>query len=236
MVNESLRNELKPAVSNHSTLNLFRYAYAKDIGVFFMGSAGRFSPILAMLLLVGMVAPAALAAEDGVWQVKKSSGDVWMTTTGAQPASLGREDVLKPGDTIRTGRNGRVLLTRGEETILVSPNSVVGLPTEKMDGLSTRIVQRAGTILLEVEKRNVQHFEVETPYLAAVVKGTQFRVAVNAASTSVSVVHGQVEVADFKSGQVAQVMPGQVATTFTHGKPGLSLTGAGPFNPIEQGR
>ena len=66
--------------------------------------------------------------------------------------------------------------------MLISPNSVVGLPTENKDGLSTTIVQQAGSILLEVEKRNVKHFEVETPYLAAVVKGTQFRVTVNAGS------------------------------------------------------
>ena len=105
----------------------------------------------------------------------KSSGDVWMTSTGAQPVSLGKDEVLKPGDNIRTGRNGRVLLVRGEETILISPNSVIGLPAEKKEGLSTTIVQQAGSILLEVEKRNVKHFEVETPYLAAVVKGTQFR-------------------------------------------------------------
>ena len=51
---------------------------------------------------------------------------------------------------------------------------MIGLPLEKTDGLSTTIQQRAGSILLEVEKRNVTHFEVETPYLAAVVKGTQF--------------------------------------------------------------
>ena len=143
---------------------------------------------------------------------------------------------MKPGDTIRTGRNGRVLLVRGEETILVSPNSVIGLPTEKKDGLSTTILQQAGSILLEVEKRNVKHFEVETPYLAAVVKGTQFRVSVNATSTSVDVLRGQVEVADFKSGQIAQVMPGQHATAFAHGKPGLSLSGSGTLNPIEQGK
>src|SRR5205807_4511360 len=31
-------------------------------------------------------------------------------------------------------------------------------------------------------------------------------------------------------------MPGQVATAFAHGKPGLSLSGAGTFNPIEQGK
>ena len=143
-----------------------------------------------------------------------------MTTSGAQQASLTQEDVLKPGDTIRTGRNGRVLLVRGEETILVSPNSVIGLPTEKKDGLSTTILQQAGSILLEVEKRNVKHFEVETPYLAAVVKGTQFRVSVNATSTSVDVLRGQVEVADFKSGQIAQVMPGQARNRLRAGQAG----------------
>ena len=181
-------------------------------------------------------ASSAIAADDGAWTVSKSSGEVWLSSTGAQPASLTPEETLKPGDTVRTGRTGRVLLQRGEETILISPNSIVGLPTEKKDGLATTILQQAGSILLEVEKRNVKHFEVETPYLAAVVKGTQFRVTVNAASTSVEVTRGQVEVADFRSGQIAQVLPGQHATTFAQGKPGLTLGGSGTFNPIEQGK
>jgi hypothetical protein len=200
-----------------------------------MMRAGGLGRVLAMAMALG-AGSTAFAADDGAWQVSKSSGEVWMTASGVQQASLSQQDVLKPGDTIRTGRNGRVLLVRGEETMLVAPNSVVGLPTEKKDGLSTTIVQQAGSILLEVEKRNVKHFEVETPYLAAVVKGTQFRVTVNAASTSVDVIRGQVEVADFKSGQIAQVMPGQVATAFAHGKPGLSLSGSGTLNPIEQGK
>lgn len=189
----------------------------------------------AAALVLGM-ASGASAADDGVWAVSKSSGEVWLATDGAQPVSLNQEGTLKPGDTIRTGRNGRALLVRGEETILISPNSVVGLPAEKKEGLSTTIIQQAGSILLEVEKRNVKHFEVETPYLAAVVKGTQFSVTVGAGSTKVGVVRGQVEVSDFKTGQIAQVMPGQSATAFEHGKPGLSLSGAGTFNPIEQGR
>ncbi len=197
--------------------------------------ASGYARILTMALAFAAFSNAH-AAEDGTWSVSKSSGEVWMTTTGAQPVSLGQEEVLKPGDSIRTGRNGRVLLVRGEETILVAPNSVIGLPVEKKDGQSTTIVQQAGSILLEVEKRNVKHFEVETPYLAAVVKGTQFRVSVNAASTSVDVIRGQVEVADFRSGQIAQVMPGQAATAFAHGKPGLSLSGSGAFSPIEQGK
>ncbi|WFU27694.1 FecR family protein [Bradyrhizobium sp. CB1717] len=199
-----------------------------------LGRIGMRCAFMAALTL-GM-ASGAFAADDGVWSVSKATGEVWVATDGAQQVSLNQERTLKPGNTIRTGRNGRVLLVRGEETILISPNSVVGLPAEKKDGLSTTIIQQAGSILLEVEKRNVKHFEVETPYLAAVVKGTQFSVTVGAGSTKVGVLRGQVEVSDFKTGQIAQVMPGQSATAFEHGKPGLSLGGSGTFNPIEHGK
>ena len=199
-----------------------------------LGRVGMRCAFVAALILG--TASFASAADDGVWSVSKSSGEVWLAANGAQPVSLTQEGTLRAGDTIRTGRNGRVLLVRGEESILISPNSVVGLPAEKKEGLSTTIIQQAGSILLEVEKRNVKHFEVETPYLAAVVKGTQFSVTVNAGSTKVGVLRGQVEVSDFKSGQIAQVMPGQAATSFEHGKPGLSLSGAGTFNPIEHGK
>ncbi|MET3334696.1 FecR family protein [Bradyrhizobium ottawaense] len=199
-----------------------------------LGRIGMRCALVAALTLG--TASAAFTAEDGVWSVSKATGEVWVATDGAQQVSLNQEATLKPGNTIRTGRNGRVLLVRGEETILISPNSVIGLPSEKKEGLSTTIIQRAGSILLEVEKRNVKHFEVETPYLAAVVKGTQFSVTVGAGSTKVGVLRGQVEVSDFKTGQIAQVMPGQAATVFEHGKPGLSLSGAGTFNPIEHGK
>jgi len=193
------------------------------------------SKALATMLMLA-TASVAFAADGDDWTVHKSSGEVWLTGSGVQQASLKQEDMLKPGDTVRTGRTGRVLLKRGDEMILVSPNSVVGLPVQKKEGLSTTIKQQAGSILLDVEKRNVKHFEVETPYLAAVVKGTQFRVTVNAGKTTVDVVRGQVEVADFKSGQIAQVMAGQHATAFANGKSGLSLGGSGSFSPIEHGK
>ncbi len=192
--------------------------------------------LIAMALVVGAASTAVAAEQDGTWSVAKASGEVWITASGAQQASLTGEDVLKPGDTIRTGHNGRVLLVRGEQTILIAPNSVIGLPSQKIDGMSTTILQQAGSILLEVDKRKVKHFEVETPYLAAVVKGTHFSVTVKANSTRVGVMRGQVEVSDFKTGQIAQVTPGQAATVFSHGKHGLVLSGSGPFTPIEQGK
>ena len=129
-----------------------------------------------MTTLVAAASSLAFAAEGADWTISKSSGDVWRAGTEVQQVALKQDDILKAGDTIRTGRNGRVLLKRGEETMLVAPNSVVGLPAEKKEGISTTIVQQAGSILLDVERRNVKHFEVETPYAVAVVKGTQFGV------------------------------------------------------------
>jgi hypothetical protein len=189
-----------------------------------------------LLVMLGVLYAGSVAtAEDNFWRVGKLSGDVAVTASGVQKASLTKETILKPGDNVLTGRNGRVLLVRGEESILIAPNSVVGIPGEKKEPGWTTIVQRAGSILLEVEKRNVKHFEVATPYLAAVVKGTHFRVTVNNNETHVDVLRGKVEVTDFKSGQIALVLPGQSAKVLAHGKGGLSLSGSGTFNPIQHG-
>jgi hypothetical protein len=194
---------------------------------------GRISFHLTSVFAALVLSSAALAEE--AWQVGKSSGEVWVVSKGAQPASLSDQLDIKPGDVIRTGRNGRALLKRGEETILVAPNSEIGIPEKPKDGLTTTILQKAGSILLNVEKRSEKHFDVETPYLAAVVKGTQFRVDVDANGARVNVVRGQVEVADFKSGQIAQVMPGQLAKVSIEGPKGIDLTGAGPRHPIVEG-
>jgi len=102
-------------------------------------------------------------------------------------------------------------------------------------GIRTTIVQQSGSILLEVEKRAVKHFAVETPFLSAVVKGTHFRVTVNSSDSRVDVLGGQVEVQDLKSGQYAMVLPKQTAMVSAQGPPGLFLSGLGLLNPIEQG-
>ena len=190
-----------------------------------------------ILLLMSAVfcAGSSAVAQDAAWRVGKASGDVWVTKPGVQPASLSGETTLQPGDTIRTGQTGRVLLLRGKESILISPNSVIGIPTTNADGMSTTIIEHAGSILLEVEKRNVKHFEVDTPYLAAVVKGTHFRVSADDDQSNVNVLRGQVEVRDFKSGQFALVTAGQKAEVSADRSFGLSLSGAGTLGVIQQG-
>jgi hypothetical protein len=173
-------------------------------------------------------------AQDNPWRVAKVSGEAWVSAGGVQQASVSPQGNLRPGDSVRTGRNGRVLLVRGAESILVSPNSAISLPEVGRPGMSS-VIQQAGSILLEVEKRNVQHFEVETPYLAAVVKGTRFRVSIEGGRARVDVVRGQVQVADFRSGQFALVLPGQSARASFGQTTGLRLSGQGMPSPIEQG-
>jgi hypothetical protein len=187
-----------------------------------------------LLAVLHALGPNEAFAQNNIWQVSKVSGEAWIAGSGVQQVSLGQASTLKPGDTIRTGRNGRVLLVRGAESMLVSANSQVTVPTAAGSGRST-ILQQAGSILLDVEKRNVQHFEVETPFLAAVVKGTQFRVTVTAGSAKVDVQRGQVQVSDFRSGQFALVQPGQAASVAGRGAAGLRLSGTGQFSPTQQG-
>jgi hypothetical protein len=190
--------------------------------------------ILSMLLSTFCVSGMTAAAQDVQWRVAKVSGEAWIGAAGTQQASLARAPALRPGDTIRTGRNGRVLLLRGAESLLISANSSITLPEPGRSGMTT-LIQQAGTILLDVEKRNVQHFEVETPYLAAVVKGTQFRVSIRQGRAQVNVTRGQVQVSDLRSGQFALVMPGQSARSLAGGPMGLQLSGQGTLSPIQQG-
>jgi hypothetical protein len=185
-------------------------------------------------LLIAVATSSMSLAQDTTWRVSKVSGEAWIGGSGVQPVSMSENPVLRPGETVRTGRNGRVLLVRGAESILVSANSSISLPEADRAGQTT-IIQQAGSILLDVEKRNVPHFEVETPYLAAVVKGTQFRVSLQGGRAKVDVVRGQVQVSDFRSGQFALVSPGQSARASFGSNVGLNLSGTGILSPVQSG-
>ena len=55
----------------------------------------------------------------------------------------------------------------------------VEIPAEAVDGnLVARLVQHSGNVFYDVAPRDVGKLRVETPFLVAVIKGTQFNVAV----------------------------------------------------------
>ena len=185
-------------------------------------------PAFLLFLAVLLAAPLGRAwADEGPWTVSEATGGATIQTngTGTQPLVVGTRII--PGSKVRTDGNGRVVLTRGRTSMTLSPNGLTEVPADSDQGARTTILQRLGTLLLKVDKRPEQHFEVKTPYLAAVVKGTTFTVNVNDAGSSVHVVEGAVEVGDFDSGQVAMVRPGQTAKVSSQPGGGLSVTGKG---------
>ena len=187
--------------------------------------------VFAVSAILAVLAMPAWAAD---WSVARSSGDVAIVRDGVQHISLQNAGTIRPGDKVMTGGNGRLMLVRGEETVTIAPNTVLIVPEQPSHGKRTTLLQSVGKVVFEVEKRNVQHFEVETPFLAAVVKGTKFTVDVGASGSSVSVERGAVEVFDFDTGEFAMVRPGERAFTVNKPGRGLSLSGGQGPKAIER--
>ena len=183
--------------------------------------------LCAALLLFGLVS--AVHAAD--WRVAQISGQVFVQRGGVQLVSLATGGLLKGGSVVVTDRNGRARLERGEQTMIVSPNSMITLPGSR--GGSTKIIERVGLVEYDVDHRKVRHFSVETPFLAAVVKGTRFKVKVSRSGASVAVMRGMVEVTNLRSGERANILAGQMA--FVNSAKGITIKGKGKIQKIIPG-
>ncbi|MCZ8158953.1 MAG: FecR family protein [Rhizobiaceae bacterium] len=129
---------------------------------------------------------------------------------------------------ISTGARGRLQLVRGTESIAFRPNTLASVVTRGANGnRKTEISQQVGEIVLEVEKRQKPHTTVQTPFLAAVVKGTQFTVRVGIANAAVAVDEGVVEVTGFKTSERSNLTAGQDAAVTEAGM----TVGGGTMQP-----
>ncbi|HEY9099389.1 MAG TPA: FecR domain-containing protein [Thiobacillus sp.] len=134
-----------------------------------------------------------------------ADGTALVASTGAR---------LKAPFIVQTGADGGLTLTHDEDTLTIRPNTVTSVPTATAthSGITTRIRQSLGAVFYQVQHRVQDRFEVETPYLVSVVKGTTFNIHVTDLSTTVVLIEGRllVHTPDMKS----QVMlePGQSAT------------------------
>jgi hypothetical protein len=173
------------------------------------------------------------AANAEPWQLAQSIGAVWYGQDDSKLVSLGPNTDVPGGATVVTGEGGRAMLVRGEQTMLVGPNAVVVLPDGDKDGITT-VLQRAGEVTFDVDRQKVEHFAVETPYLAAVVKGTNFTVDVDNGQAAVSVNRGLVEVADLSTGERVDTATGQRAFVAGIGQ-ALKISGDGLLAIVSQG-
>lgn len=154
----------------------------------------------------------SLAAVDGdSWMVGSVSGDARIIGADGNAHAASAGAPMASGDRLAVG-NGRAVLTRGASRVTLSENSDVAIGENGGDSLYTKLIQTIGTLVFQVEKQPLQRFEVQTPYLAATVKGTVFTVSLRASGGAVHVTEGAVQVSARDGGATALVRPGQTAT------------------------
>ncbi|MBC2777838.1 FecR family protein [Parasphingopyxis marina] len=178
-------------------------------------------------LIPALLLSSQAALADGPrWRVTETSGDVQVMRSGLSRTAT-RGSMLYSGDIVATGDRGRAVVTRGEEYMIVSPGTRLRLPGDTRAGGITRIIEEVGNVVYNVQRRNHEHFGVETPYLAAVVKGTTFSVTVGPEGSSVQVLEGLVEVSTLDGGATQLVEPGSVALVAAGNRYQLTVEGNG---------
>lgn len=151
---------------------------------------------------------------------------------------LERGAVVSDEKPVRTMGSGRVTFERGAETIDLGPNTLVQIYDRAGRSKHTTVKQHFGHVTVEAEVRDVTHFSVRTPHLAAVVKGTHFVVTSGDKGARVQVERGAVAVEDaaensvvIVAGQEAESAPGSVMTVAGHGELPLVVDARGkPLN------
>lgn len=180
----------------------------------------RLSTLVAAAALSLALAGAALADD---WTADKARGGVFQLVDGTwQP--LPRGGVIPDTRIVRTASNGHLTLTRGLETVELGPSTQISIFDKGGKMPFTTVTQFTGTVAIEAEVRNVKHFAVETPYLAAVVKGTRFTVTSDDHSSSVTVRRGHVAVEDTHNHDQIMLSVGQSAKMDMKGKGVLEAT------------
>lgn len=152
-------------------------------------------------------------AQAPAWHVSEVSGDVRIVENGrAHPAARGAP--VPAGAIVTTAAGARAVIVRAHDYVVVSPASRVRVPTVQQEGGSglIQMIADAGTAMFRIEHQQAPHFGVQTPYLAAVVKGTVFTVTVGEHGASVQVTEGAVQVSTVDGGAADMIRPGMVAS------------------------
>jgi hypothetical protein len=155
--------------------------------------------------------PSVSLAASLQWQVSETSGEVRLTQNG-QARTAVRGALLASGATITTGAKARAVIVRGEEFVVISPGTQLRVPAADSPNTVMQMIEDFGTAVFKIKKKSTPHFGVQTPYLAAVVKGTTFTVTIGPEGGSVQVTEGAVEVSTLDGGAADLVEPGGIAS------------------------
>ena len=171
------------------------------------------------------------------WVADKLHGRVFVFFHGAWVA-LNRGDIIADSAVIRTGADGGVRFTRDHETIDLAADTQIQI-FDRTGQRYTVVREAQGAVSVEANVENVKHFEVRTPYVAAVVKGTIFSVMTAGKGSMVETFRGDVGVTSARTAQRVDVPAGHMAAvSATHGMAAMraptrvAASGAKPKWPV----
>ncbi len=158
----------------------------------------RVSIVQCAVFAASISIPSIGVADD--WLATKVRGQVMQAVNGNWEP-LHRGDVVPDDRRVQTMKGARITLKRGNEIIELSGETQVRIVDRPGRSSFTTVKQDFGKVAVQADVRDVQHFAVETPHLAAVVKGTKFTVISGPHAAEVSVQRGHVAVEDADTGQ-----------------------------------
>ena len=166
-----------------------------------------------LLILIFLQIPAAFS-QSIEWKISQISGEVLISTSGGLPQKMSATDSFTLGQKITVGKNGSIALTKGQQAIILSANSQLEIPSDKdaNNQQSTTFFQTLGSIIFSAKKRSKNHFKVQTPFAAAVVKGTTFAIHVSKSDFNIQVFEGSVELKGHSRQEKHLLLAGTKAT------------------------
>ena len=173
--------------------------------------------ILTGVLLFAFAVAALVRPESAVsgsdWTVLATQGEAkWRERAGqGNWRHLTRNARLPDGAEIRTGSDGGAVVAKGLDRIEIRADSTLVVAARVTADGATEVDQSRGSATYTIQKRPAGTFSVHTPYVVAVVKGTQFSVDIGEEETNVSVDEGRVSVSDQRSRDSVDVTAGQTA-------------------------
>ena len=99
---------------------------------------------------------------------------------------LKRGDIVSDSSPVRTMNDGQLEFVRDHETIDLGPDTQIQI-FDRTGQRYTTVKEAFGSVRVEANVENVKHFSVQTPFIAATVKGTIFTVTSSLRAAKVQV-------------------------------------------------
>ncbi|MGH6933046.1 MAG: FecR domain-containing protein, partial [Dongiaceae bacterium] len=172
------------------------------------------------------VLTASAGGQAAGWRVDGLSGQV-QSRRGDEPfRPLTVGNMVPVGSDLRTGAASVIFLSRAGNRLVIQASTELRIAEPEPGGLLDHFIQSIGDVFYDVEPRESRSFGVNTPFLAAVVKGTRFQVSVAVGTSSVRVDEGRVLVESADHASSVMVEAGHVASAEPSRTRGLRLSGS----------